>query len=193
MVKIRKNLLIKGLIGSVNKQLVLKQYGKTTVISTYPDMSHVIKTEKQKKENHRFREAVAYAKMQMADPIAKAEYQSRAKGLQKAFNVAITDFYTLPEIHKVDLSNWNGKEGDVIYVHATDDFRVERVTVEIANSTGMLLESAPAVQISAVKWECLLQKNYTGAGKLFVKVSAWDRPGNEAVWEGEKTAKPPQI
>jgi hypothetical protein len=58
MVKLRKNLLIKGLIGSVNKQLVLKQYGKTTVVTSYPDMSQVVKTEKQKKENTHFREAV---------------------------------------------------------------------------------------------------------------------------------------
>lgn len=188
MVKLRKNLLIKGLIGSINKQLVLKQYGKTTVISTYPDMSRVVKTEKQKKENSRFREAVAYAKSQMADPVAKAEYHKRAVGLQRAFNVAITDFYTPPEISKVDISDWKGRKGDVIGIHATDDFRVEKVTVEIKDSSRRLLESADAQKITAVKWECRLQQEYTGTGTIFIKVSAWDRPGNIAVWEGETVA-----
>lgn len=185
MVKLRKNLFLEGLIGAVNKQIVLKQYGKRTVISSYPDMSRVVKTEKQKKENSRFREAVAYAKTQMADPVAKAEYQARTKGLQKAFNVAIADFYNPPEIKKVDLSLWQGKEGDTIYIHAIDDFRVEKVTVEISDRDGTVLETALARKISAVKWECRLQQEYTGAGILLIKVSARDRPGNVAVWESE--------
>lgn len=175
---------MEGLIGAVNKQLVLKQYGKITVVSSYPDMSRVVKTEKQKKENSRFREAVAYAKAQMADPVAKAEYQAKVKGLQKAFNMAIADFYIPPEITKVDLSAWKGDAGDVITVDATDDFRVERVEAAITDSNGVLLETAAGRQISAVKWECILQQEYTG-GLFHVKVSARDRPGNVAAWEGE--------
>jgi hypothetical protein len=184
MVKLRKNLLIKGLIGSVNKQLVLKQYGKTTVVTSYPDMSKVVKTEKQKKENKRFKEAVAYANTQMANPVAKAEYQARTKGLQRAFNIAIADFYNPPEITKVDTSAWKGRMGDVITIHATDDFRVEKVMVEISDTSGSILESASAQKITAVKWECSLQKEYTHTDNLLIKVSAWDRPGNVAIWEG---------
>lgn len=175
---------MEGLFGAVNKQLVLKQYGKITVISSYPDMSRVVKSDKQKKENKRFREAMAYAKLQMADPVAKAGYQAKVKGLQKAINIAIADFYHPPEISKVDLSNWKGRGGDVITIYATDDFRVEKVEAEITDSNGVLLESTAARQITAIKWECFLQKGYAG-GQLHIKISAWDRPGNMAVWQGE--------
>lgn len=184
MVKLRKNILIKGLIGSVNKQLVLKQYGTATVVTTYPDMSRVEKTDKQKKENSRFREAMAYAKLQMSNPVSKAEYQAKVKGLQKAINVAMADFYHPPEITKVDLSTWKGHAGDTITIHATDDFRVEKVEAEVLDSKGVLLESVVARQINAVKWEGVLQKEYTG-GQFQIKVSACDRPGNVAVWTGE--------
>lgn len=185
MVKINKNLVLEGLIGAINKQFVLKQYGTKTIIASYPDMSRVVKTEKQKKENSRFALAVAYAKSQMANPVSKAEYLAKAaEEGKRAYNLAISDFYTPPEITRVDLSAWKGRTGDPIYVFATDDFRVERVGVEISDSRGVLQETAASRQVTAVKWECLLQKKYMG-GPFHVKVSAWDRPGNVTVWDWE--------
>ena len=179
MVKIKGNLLLEGLIGALNKQMVIKQYGKTTVISAYPDMSRVVKTEKQKKENSRFREAMAYAKQQMADPVSKAEYKAKAKDLQKPHNVAIADFYHPPEVKSIDASACKGNVGDLLIVHATDDFKVVKVTVEISIN-GQLSETGDAVQKSKWKWAYTLQHEYIPSSAISITARAWDKPGNMA-------------
>ena len=48
---ISENLLLKKLSGHLGKQIVIKQYGNTTVISKYPDMSKRKLSAKQKKVN----------------------------------------------------------------------------------------------------------------------------------------------
>ena len=180
MVKVKKNLLLTGLVGALNKQFVLKQYGSVTVISAYPDMSKVVKTDKQRKENHKFRQAMAYARSQMADPVSKAEYKAKAKGLQKPHNVAMADFYHPPEIKNIDLTGFHGQKNDVIIIHAIDDFKVVRVTVSISDSKGTVLETGEALQLTKWKWKYKVENEYDTADTLQMTATAWDKPGNMA-------------
>lgn len=180
MAKIKKNILLQGLSGTLNKQLVLKQYNNITVISSYPDMTRVIKSEKQKTENRRFREAVAYARSQMADPVSKAEYKAKARGLQKPHNIAIADFYCPPEIKSLDITALSGRKNDQIIIHAIDDFKVVRVEVTVQNEAGELLETGEARQLSKWKWEYRLQLPYETMSGFVITASAWDKPGNRA-------------
>ena len=183
MVKIKKNLLLTGLVGALNKQFVFKQYGNVTVISAYPDMSKVVKTEKQRKENHKFRQAMAYARSQMDDPAAKAEYKVKAKGLQKPHNVAISDFYHPPEIKTIDITRFHGQKNDIIIIHAMDDFKVVMVSIEIINANGVLLEKGEALEKTIWYWEYSLLATYENTRGFRILAHAWDKPGNETVRE----------
>ena len=60
--------------GQLGKQLVFKQYGDKTVVTTYPDMSHVKPSIKQKANRSLFKEAVAYAQKINNDAVLKKKY-----------------------------------------------------------------------------------------------------------------------
>ena len=54
MARSRSNLITRGLKGQLGKELVFKQYGKKTVVSRYPDMSHVKPSVLQQQKRSRF-------------------------------------------------------------------------------------------------------------------------------------------
>jgi hypothetical protein len=180
MARIKKNIIMHGLTGTLNKELMLKHYGTNTVISSYPDMSKVVKSENQKAENHKFREAIAYARSQMADPVAKAEYKAKAKGLQNAQNVAIADFYHPPVIKSIDTTAFHGRKNNMLTIHAIDDFKVVSVTVDLMDGNYALLETGDARPINKHKWEYKLQNTYETNTDYIILAKAWDKPGNKA-------------
>ncbi|NCU05791.1 MAG: hypothetical protein GXC73_17625 [Chitinophagaceae bacterium] len=92
MARTNRNPLLKGLRGQIGKQLVFKQYGKKTVVSKFPDMSHVKASPKQKKIRKGFQKAVAYAQGINNDPVKKAVYAKKVKKGQTVFNYAISEF-----------------------------------------------------------------------------------------------------
>lgn len=178
MARVRRNIIIKGVSGNIERKVVLKQYGDATVVSSFPDMSNVTLTEKQKKENRRFSEAMAYAKSQMADPLCKAEYRARTKGMQRAHNVAIADFYHSPEIRNIDIKTFRGREGDSVIIQAVDDFKVVRVTVAITDANDVVQVTGDAVQKDERTWEFKLTKTLPSTQGARMIVRAWDKPGN---------------
>lgn len=178
MARVKKNIITQGLSGKIGKRLVFKNYGNVTVVSAYPDMSRVKLSVRQKQENKRFKDAMDYARKQMADPIAKAAYKSRATGLQKPHNIAIADFYHPPVIGQVDVSISKAGQADRIFVEATDDFKVVKLEVEISEQDEKKNESGQAMQINEVKWLYVVQGVYESAEGLKIIVRAWDTPGN---------------
>ena len=64
---ISENILLKKLSGHLGKQIVIKQYGDKTVVSTYPDMSKRTLSPKQLVVNERMREANEEAQRIMGD------------------------------------------------------------------------------------------------------------------------------
>jgi hypothetical protein len=54
---ISENLLLKKLSGHLGRQIVFKQYGSTTVVSKYPDMSNRKLSAKQKEVNEHMADA----------------------------------------------------------------------------------------------------------------------------------------
>ena len=178
MARVKRNIITQGISGSLDRKITFKHYGDTTIITSFPDRSKVKLTKNQKKENSKFREAMAYAKRQMADPVAKAEYKARAKGLQKPHNVAIADFYNPPEIKHIDVTSFHGQKNDKITVHAVDDFKVVKVTLEIANSEGTLLEKGDAIQKNRLKWEYKIISEPGDCKEFKILAYAYDKPGN---------------
>ncbi|NJK94258.1 MAG: hypothetical protein HC905_04345 [Bacteroidales bacterium] len=164
-------------------QIVFKRYGDRTIVSKMPDMSRVKKSVKQQAENNKFREAALYARTQMANPTSKAEYTTRIKGMQRAYNIAIADFYTPPEIKKVDTREFF--KSKKLTINAVDDFKVVKVSVEIYDSNDTLIERGDALELAEFLWEYALTKEYKSEEPYKLAITAWDKPGNTAVFKTE--------
>lgn len=84
---ISNNMLLKLLSGQLNKQIVIKQYGDKTVMSTYPDMSRRILSPKQKQNLVKMQEANYAVRKIMAN-------EELASAAQVRLNVTRNKLYT---------------------------------------------------------------------------------------------------
>ena len=87
-----------------------------TIRSRYPDYSHIIKSERQLANQVRFKDATDYAKKVLANPELKAKYQKKVKGLQNAWNLAISDFMLQSKRKKIDTSGYEALKRDLFNV-----------------------------------------------------------------------------
>ena len=91
MARVKDNIIIKGLSGRIDNLLV-KNYSYGTVISKMPDRSKVKLSQKQKKANKRFQEAVRYAQSILADPSKQKPYKKLVKEGKSLYHAALSDF-----------------------------------------------------------------------------------------------------
>jgi hypothetical protein len=87
-----RSLLLRHVRGQIGKQIVIKQYGKKTVITAYPNMSGIKPSKLQKQKRSKFSDAVAYAQGIIRDPARKAAYAKKLKKGQRVYNAAIKEF-----------------------------------------------------------------------------------------------------
>ncbi len=92
MARQKRNAVTQGLSGKINGQLLFKQYSYGTVVTKIPDRSRVILSEKQKSCNSTFRQAVAYARTVLNDPLKKAEYELGLTDGKTVYHTAIAEF-----------------------------------------------------------------------------------------------------
>jgi hemoglobin-like flavoprotein len=78
--------------GQIGKQIVVKQYGNKTVITAYPDMSHVKPSKQQKQQRKLFAAAIAYAQSIVHDPVRKEAYAKKLKKGVRVYNAAIREY-----------------------------------------------------------------------------------------------------
>lgn len=97
MAKNTNNLLLHQLSGHLGKQIVIKRYGKKTILAKYPDMSKVKPSAKQKEKRKNFAKAVAYARSINNDPVKCAAYKKKLKKGQTVFHYAISEYLKKPE------------------------------------------------------------------------------------------------
>jgi hypothetical protein len=177
MAKVRNNIVMKGLSGSLGDQIVVKQdKAGRTIVAVKPefDPNHTF-SEAQKGVHENFREAAAYAKTAKGDEA----YINKAEGTPlNAYNVAMADWFHAPEILELDASGWNGAAGQVIRIKAIDDVQVTQVNVVITDSAGAVLEQGQAVRADGLWW------NYTTTAAApdgpRVVATAHDLPGHIA-------------
>ena len=84
--------LLHKMRGKIGKQIVVKQYGKKTVITAYPDMSNVKPSKLQKLKRKMFAAAIEYARTIVNDPVKKAAYAKKLKKNTRVYNAAIKEF-----------------------------------------------------------------------------------------------------
>ncbi|KAA9327624.1 hypothetical protein F0P96_16740 [Hymenobacter busanensis] len=181
MARVSNNIITQGLSGTIGGTLVFRQVGGRTIVSAAPRESEKAPTAGQLAQRERFQQAALYAKAELSDPAGKAEYEAGRPedGSASAYAIAVADFIQAPDIHTIDLSNYQGRVGDTIRVRVTDDFKVVGVTVRIENSDGSVVEDGAAVQQqNGPDWVfTATQANATLVGDK-ITVRATDKPHN---------------
>lgn len=167
MAKVRNNVLLEGLSGSIGNLVFRQMPDGSTRVSAKPDFSQRVFSQAQKEQQNRFKQAVAYAReASKTQPI----YAELAEGTTKnAYNIALSDWFNPPVI--LDIEREDGR----IRVRASDNVRVTEVGVRIVDEAGNLLEGGQAQQVNALQWEYLPKVE----GK--VEVTARDLAGNQTV------------
>lgn len=85
------NLITENLSGKVGN-VIFKNYGNKTIISKYPNMSNVVRTEKQKENQLKFKAAQAYAKSILSDPAQKLAFAKTIPKEKKVYHAAISKY-----------------------------------------------------------------------------------------------------
>ena len=165
MAKVKKNLLIQGLSGTLGKDYVCRQMKDgRTIISRKPDFSNRQFSKDQLGQQGLLKQAAAYAKVaSRTNPI----YAQKAEGTPKnAYNIAVSDWFKPPVIQGIE--QWERH----IRVDAQDNVLVTQVIVTILDAEGQVLEQGQAQLVNGVWWEYEL----VNRGKI--RVEAWDMAGN---------------
>lgn len=119
------NPLLKGLRGSINKQIVVKQYSTRTVVTKFPDMSRVVLSPLQKIGNKAFADAVKYARGILNDPEKHNAYKIALQPGQRVYNQAIKAY--LGNVNIQNVNPFNTEEERIRRVFNTEDERISRV------------------------------------------------------------------
>ncbi len=172
-------LTTKGFSGTIGRELTFRQRAGKTIVSKLLVPSSAPPSEKALAVRKKFQSSAAYAKKAVKDPATRAMYKAAATAAdQSAFNIALKDAFSAPVITKIDTDNYKGVVGNTILVDASDDFKVNSVTVTINNAAGDLIETGAAVMQENTDWlYTTTVANAATAGSKITAV-ATDLPGN---------------
>jgi hypothetical protein len=182
----KNNVVTYGLSGKIGDLLVFRQRNGRTVVAKLPERTKAV-TENQLAQQHRFQQAIIYAKAAVELPETGEQYKTKAKKRrgQTAMNVAVADFFNAPNVENIDLTGYTGKIGDKIKITVSDDFEVKTVWVHISNADGTTVEEGDARQSADSLWTyTATQENESIEGdRILIHVA--DFPGNmdeEELW-----------
>ena len=189
MKPVKFNPFLEALRGSFG-DVVFRRFGQQVYLSHKPDMSGIRPSPAQLAHRERFRQAMLYAHRALSDPLTAAPYRHAVRQPnQRASALALADFMHAPVIDAVDLSDYSGRPGDPIVVHAHDDFEVLLVQVSLSDASGAQLETAPAAEQPAGsgRWVYTAHCPLAPGTRVRATASASDRPGNRVEHSVEKT------
>jgi hypothetical protein len=183
MANTKNNIFMTGLSGTVGRQMTLTQKAGNTIVGKKRGSSSVPATDDQLDIRDKFKVASMYAKAAIQDPATKAIYTAIAKGGQSAYNVALADAFSAPEIKTITTAGYLGQPGDIISIRVVD-FKVAHVLIVIITPDGVVIEQGNAVlPAGSIDWKYTATAlNATLAGTRIV-VTARDLPANETVKE----------
>lgn len=132
----------------------------------------------------RFRLAQIFAKAVLTVPAQRARYEKAAEGLDaSAYNMAVSDYYHLPEVRDIDISGYRGKAGELIRVQV-EEGRIGAAEVRVAIASpaeSILEEGAASVETDGVTWWYAAQRDLASGQPLWITVTAFDQPGHRTV------------
>ena len=140
------NALTQGISGKVTGLIFRRNANGTVSVGDAPRPTTKAPTAGALAQRQRFQQAAFYGRAVLQDPAQQAAYQTGVDvNTNSAYTVAVSDYLNAPDIRDVDFSAYHGAIGDVILIHATDDFAVARVHVRIQNPDGTLVEEGDAL------------------------------------------------
>ncbi len=168
MAKVINNIILQGLSGTVGNMVFSQMPDGSTRVSAKPVKRRRKRSPAQKDQQKRLKAAAQYAsKACKEEPV----YAALARGKnQNAFNVAVADFFRPPVIHAIERG-----EG-VVRVTASDNVMVTRVTVQILDGKGKVLEQGQAAQPDPRRYPALWE--YPTSAEGTVEAAAWDLADN---------------
>lgn len=163
-------------VRKVNNRVVVKSRSKKRKIKLTPGL---------RAQRERFNEASSYAYAQAHHPESRELYAKGIKGKHESpYSVALADFLNPPKVRSIDTSDYHGAIGDIIKVHASDDFMVTKVNVVITDATGTILEQGSASTTTGwPEWNYKTVAVNPGLQGTKIKATAYDRPGNKGTKE----------
>ena len=180
MAKIDEDGLINLLKGMLGKQIIVKRArsGKR-YLSTPPEIDPDRElTPAQAAYNNRFKRQAAYGKAVSDNPELKKTYAAKLDPGCTAYIMAWCDAHYPPVVKSILYDGYHGRDGDILYIHATDDFQVMSVWVSIYDNNNQLIEKGEAIFHNESTWVYRSKTNIKGAR---IEAKAYDRPLNEGV------------
>ena len=121
-----------------------------------------------------YQDALAYAE----EAQYRKEYiEAAEKSGQTPLEVAAIDFFRPPEILCINAEQYNGREGNLIYVTAFDTVKVERIGILVLSDQGRLLEMGHAGLVKGDVW-CYRAKRTLQVASVLIIADAVDLPGH---------------
>lgn len=181
MAKVTLNSALQGIRGRIDNW-VYRRFGDRMVIARRPAFT-AGPTPGQLAVREKFREAAAYARNALADPVSQALYKNAAKSRgTPVFALAMADYLNPPEVRAIEASGYRGRVGDLILVSAIDDLGVVSVSVAIRTAAGVILEEGPAALVGGI-WTYAATTPVVAGETVTVEATAKDHPGHS----GSKT------
>ena len=179
MAESKDNIITHGLSGTVANMVTFTQRAGKTVVGKKRKASTLPPSEEQVQVQEKFKIASSYAKGAIADPATKAAYKAAAKPGVSAYNTALADAFTPPQIGAITTTGYHGLVGDKIIIRATDDFKVEIVRVKITNAAGLMVEQGNAVMLeNGLDWSYTATIENDAVAGSKITVDALDLPAN---------------
>ena len=179
MAKIDDDSILNFITGTLGKQIVVKRSksGKR-YLSAKPETHPNRKlTPSQARYRSRFKKQAAYAKSACNNPVTKNLYLDRARPGCSAYIMAWLDAHHPPTVKNILTDGYYGREGDILFITAEDDFMVVDVQVRIYYTNYEVIEKGKASLHSENLWTYKTSANTKGST---IEVIAYDdRPGNE--------------
>jgi hypothetical protein len=132
-------------------------------------------TPAQKAHQLRFKMAAAYAKANQTDPAYVAA--AAADRDRTAYNYAHRDHMRAPEITGIDVSDYQGRPGQVIRTVAVDDFQVVSVQFSLVYEGQVVEQGMGELQYDGLTWQ-YTTTYLVASGQVDVIAAARDKPGN---------------
>lgn len=131
------------------------------------------------RRQERFLEATNYATFARNQPI----YMNKSVGtLLSSYNWAVADYFGIPEVLEVDLTQWTRSNGQTLLIKARDNVMVLSVRVVVwdgTNSENSLEEGeADQSETDALLWTYTVQSPVRRRSGTRLDVFAMDLPGN---------------
>ncbi|MEI7727039.1 MAG: hypothetical protein WCK09_18155 [Bacteroidota bacterium] len=174
--------LTKTYSGVFGNQVLLKSSKGQSRITIPPEKTTQTPSAKQIDHRISFAAAHVYARSAMQTPALRAAYAEKATKRLSPYKVAVNDYLTPPRVHQIDATGYDGNPGEMIFISATDNFRVVAVNVNIVDPTGTEIEKGVcAYSLPAARYVYTASVFIPDLTGVTIIAEATDTPGHKGV------------